>query len=713
MYFDRELSWLAFNQRVLAEAENGQVPLLERCKFLAIVTGNLDEFFMIRVAGLKKQLDAGLESPSVAGFTTKQLLQRISQLVREMTDRQFKCYSEQLVPGLAVQGVEIVGAADLDEQERAKSHHFYEEVLYPILTPMAVDPSHPLPTLTNNALYLAVRMAVEHSRGLRGARLGVIQVPQVVGRYFELREPGRVRLLPMEQLVEMHLAELFAGHRILSVHPFRLTRDTDLDLDEEAGEDLLSVMEQGLANLPQQAAVRLNVAADMDDELLAMLWEHLDLSEDDLYRVQGPLDLKALWSLRDLAGFDSLRDPPAPPIRLAQLPKGEEMYEAIAQADIVLHHPYDSFEPVIDLVRTAAEDPAVLAIKQTLYRTSGQSPVIDALKRAAINGKHVTVLVELRARLDEERNIRWARQLEQVGADVIYGLVGLKTHCKALLIVRQEEKGVQRYVHLSTGNYNDATARLYTDIGIFTARKALAEDVSGLFNVITGYSVPPRWNLIEIAPTGLRRRMLHMIRREIELHSPATPGFIRAKVNAVTDAEIIDALYEASRAGVKIELLVRGICCLRPLVEGLSENITVRSVVGRYLEHSRIYHFHAGGREQVYISSADWMERNLDRRIESLVPVIDPQVRQRVLEILEAGLADNVKSWSLLSDGRYERYENGEPPFDSQKELYLRASRIAQQQTQAAPTPEEILKKARRRRKDAPTPRRRKGREAQ
>jgi polyphosphate kinase len=613
MYFDRELSWLAFNQRVLAEAENGQVPLLERCKFLAIVTGNLDEFFMIRVAGLKKQLDAGLESPSVAGFTTKQLLQRISQLVREMTDRQFKCYSEQLVPGLAVQGVEIVGAADLDEQERAKSHHFYEEVLYPILTPMAVDPSHPLPTLTNNALYLAVRMAVEHSRGLRGARLGVIQVPQVVGRYFELREPGRVRLLPMEQLVEMHLAELFAGHRILSVHPFRLTRDTDLDLDEEAGEDLLSVMEQGLANLPQQAAVRLNVAADMDDELLAMLWEHLDLSEDDLYRVQGPLDLKALWSLRDLAGFDSLRDPPAPPIRLAQLPKGEEMYEAIAQADIVLHHPYDSFEPVIDLVRTAAEDPAVLAIKQTLYRTSGQSPVIDALKRAAINGKHVTVLVELRARLDEERNIRWARQLEQVGADVIYGLVGLKTHCKALLIVRQEEKGVQRYVHLSTGNYNDATARLYTDIGIFTARKALAEDVSGLFNVITGYSVPPRWNLIEIAPTGLRRRMLHMIRREIELHSPATPGFIRAKVNAVTDAEIIDALYEASRAGVKIELLVRGICCLRPLVEGLSENITVRSVVGRYLEHSRIYHFHAGRLDGAQLRPANRIARAGDR----------------------------------------------------------------------------------------------------
>ena len=706
-YFDRELSWLAFNQRVLEEALRNDVPLLERCKFLAIVTGNLDEFFMIRVAGLKKRLTAGPDSPSPAGYTTAELLKRITQIVRQMTDQQYRCYSE-LLPLLSAEGIDIIDAAALTEPERAKARHFYEEVLYPVLTPMAVDPGHPLPALVNNALYLAVRMAGEQSRGIRGAPLGVIQVPGVVGRYLDLRRGKKVRLLPMEQLIQMHLEELFAGHRILSAHPFRLTRDSDLDLDEEAGEDLLSVMEQGLANLPQQAAVRLNVAADIDDELLAMLWTYLDLEAEDLYRVQGPLDLKALWPLRDLKGFDHLRDAPAQPVRPPGLPKGEAIYEAIRQGDIVLHHPYDSFDPIIDLARTAADDPAVLAIKQTLYRTSGESPVIDALKRAAINGKHVTVLVELRARLDEERNIRWARQLEQAGADVIYGLVGLKTHCKALLIVRQEEDGVRRYVHLATGNYNDATARLYTDIGILSARKATAEDVSGLFNVITGYSVPPRWNLIEIAPTGLRRRMLHMIHREIELHSDATPGFIRAKMNAVTDPEIIDALYEAGAAGVKIELLVRGICCLRPGAKGLSENITVRSIVGRYLEHSRIYHFHAGGREQVYISSADWMERNLDRRIEALVPVIDPAARKRVLEILEAGLADNVKSWSLLPDGRYERYRDGDEPFNSQVELYRRAAKESGQRAAATPSPEEILKKARRRRQEKPPASRRK-----
>lgn len=678
-YFNRELSWLAFNRRVLSEALNPAVPLLERCKFLAIVTSNLDEFFMVRVAGLKEQLAAGITSPDPSGLGPAEQLREISGICHDMIEQQYRCLNEEILPALAREGIEIIPAERLTPEQRRHATRYFQEVLFPILTPMAIDPGHPFPTLVNNALYVAVRMDSSQTQAIRGANLAVMQIPAVVPRFVEFRDGERVQLLPLEGLIEMHLSSLFAGHKVTGVHPFRLTRDSDLDLDEEASEDLLTSIEEQLRLLRRGSAVRLNVTADMDAELLAQLRSDLRLEEEDIYSVPGLMELKRLWQLHGLKGFDRLRDPAWPPVRTPALRGRRGIFAAVRQADIFLHHPYYSFDPVVEFMQEAADDPNVLAIKQTLYRTSGESPVVRALERAARNGKHVTVLVELKARFDEERNIQWARQLEQAGADVIYGLVGLKTHCKALLVVRREASGVRRYVHLATGNYNDATARVYTDIGILSARPELAEDVSALFNVITGYSVPPRWNLVEIAPTGLRRFFLHLIRREQELHSSATPGRIRAKVNSLVDTDVIDALYAASQAGVEIELLVRGICCLRPGVPGLSGNIRVRSVVDRFLEHSRIFHFHAGGREEVYIGSADWMPRNLDRRIELVLPVLDPAAREEVLAVLNAGLADTVKSWELHPDGRYERYTDGQPAFHSQERLYQRAVRAAEE----------------------------------
>ena len=670
---DRELSWLAFNERVLAQAEDPATPLLERCKFLAIVAGNLDEFFMIRVAGVKKQIAAGVNKANRAGFTPNELLSRIIEQSRQMLTSQQRLFNEDIIPALATAGIRFLSPADLTQSQRRRVHQYFDDVLYPIVTPMAIDQSHPLPVLVNSALYLAVRMQPGAGKALRGAALGVIQVPSVVERFMVFREGDEVGLLPLERIIEMHLDRLFAGHEILAVHPFRLTRDTDLELDEDAGEDLLEAVEQQLTELRRGAAVSLNVAADIDEQLLEMLTAGLELSTQDLYRQEGLMDMKGLWAVHELEGMDHLRDEPMPPLQVQALADRADLFAAIRRRDIFLHHPYYSFDPVVRLVELAAEDPQVLAIKQTLYRTSGESPVIAALKRAAANGKHVTVLVELKARLDEERNIRWARELEQAGADVIYGMMGLKTHCKALLIVRREQAGLRRYVHMSTGNYNGATARVYTDIGVFSAKRALAEDVSALFNVITGYSAPPRWNLIEIAPTGLRSKFTHLINREIELHSPSTPGFIRAKMNGLSDPALIELLYQASQAGVRIELLVRGICCLRPGVAELSENITVRSVVDRFLEHSRIYHFHAGGKEEVYISSADWMQRNMDRRIEALIPVPDAEVRRDVLAVLDAGLSDNVKAWTLQADGSYMPPIGGDRPYRSQVQLYQQA----------------------------------------
>jgi len=683
-YFDRELSWLAFNRRVLAQGQDEATPLLERCKFLAITTSNLDEFFMIRVAGVKKQVAAGVSRRNAAGLSPSEQLVRIAGACREMITEQYRCFNEQILPALAAEGVEIIGHEDLAVDQRRRAQRYYRAEVLPILTPMTIDPGHPFPTLINNALYLAIRMDAERSRALRGAALAVIQIPDALGRFVVFRDGGRARLLPIEQLIQMHLAELFAGHEIVEVRPFRLTRDTDMELDEEATEDLLAAIEQKLTQLRLGSAVRLNVAADVSDEMMGMLRADLELTDADIYRVDGLLDLKGLWQIHGLDGLDQLKDTPMEPTAAPGVPVGRDLYEAIRAGDIFLHHPYHSFDPVLDFLQTAAEDPDVLAIKQTLYRTSVGSPVIAALKRAATNGKHVTVLVELKARLDERRNINWARELEQAGADVIYGLVGLKTHCKALLVVRREDGRLQRYVHVATGNYNETTARIYTDIGLLSVRPALVQDVSALFNVITGYSVPPRWQLIEIAPTGLRRRFMRLIEREIRLHTPQRPGMIRAKANSLSDPGIIDALYAASEAGVQIELMIRGICCLRPGVAGLSENITVHSVVDRFLEHSRIYHFHAGGADEVFISSADWMGRNLDRRIETLIPIVDPSVQAQVLEVLESGLADDRKAWVLDADGQYTRCREA-AGYRSQVRLYQQArSRSADRRAASA-----------------------------
>ena len=676
-YFNRELSWLAFNQRVLNQALDHSVPLLERCKFMAIATSNLDEFFMVRVGGLREMMAAGITTLDPSGLTPAEQVAKVSQACHAMIQQQYRCWNQEIFPALRACGIEILCSDELTDQERHRAARYFQDVLLPVLTPMAIDPGHPFPTLINNALYLAIRMDPSTSKALRGASLAVMQVPSVLPRFLELGEGGQVRLLPMETLIEMNLPTIFAGHSILAVHPFRLTRDSDLELDEEASDDLLETIEEQLRKRRRGEGIRLMISAEMEEELVQQLCRGMGLQTPDIYRIPGLMDLKGLWQIHALKGLDHLRDELMPPVRSPDAPKRGSVFGAIRRGDIFVHVPYNSFDPVVEFAEAAAADPNVLAIKQTLYRTSGQSPVVKALMQAAANGKHVTVLVELKARFDEERNIQWARELEQAGADVIYGLVGLKTHCKALLVVRKEASGVRRYVHVATGNYNDATARVYTDIGIFSARPDLAEDISALFNVITGYSVPPRWNLIEIAPTGLRRRFLHLIHREIESHAPATPGLIRAKVNALVDTEIIDALYLASQAGVKVELLVRGICCLRPGVPGLSDNIQVRSIVDRFLEHSRIFQFNAGGKNEVYIGSADWMPRNLDRRIESLIPVLDPRVRKEVMTVLNAGLADNVKAIELLPDGAYQPYRNGKPAYRSQVELYIHARQQA------------------------------------
>jgi polyphosphate kinase len=665
-YFNRELSWLEFNHRVLHEATDPRTPLLERLKFMAIFSSNLDEFFMVRVAALKQQVEANVRKLTPDGRTPSEQLEVINQRLLPMVIEQHQHFEKVLRPQLAREGIYILDYMDLNQEQRTYLQNYFEEQIFPVLTPLAVDPGHPFPHISNLSLNLAVVVKDPETGEELFAR---VKVPQVLPRFVPLPEDLRQRQrrqlavwtgVPLEQVIAHNLESLFPGMNIQEYHPFRISRNADLAVEEDEADDLLLAIEQELRKRRLGgSAVRLEIQVTTPDTVRGMLMQELELKDSDVYEVEGLLGLKDLMSFMELP-LPELKDPvwtPQVPPRLRSA-SGEEdvedLFSVIRSSDLLVHHPYHAFSAtVLRFITEAANDPQVLAIKMTLYRTSGDSPIANALISAAENGKQVAVLVELKARFDEKNNISWARKLEQAGVHVVYGLVGLKTHTKVVLVVRREEGRIRRYVHVGTGNYNPKTAKIYTDLGLLSCRDDLGADLTDLFNYLTGYSRQRSYRKLMVAPVNLRDRFIGLIRREIEHCCNGYSGRIVAKMNALVDPQIIATLYEASQAGVQIDLIVRGMCCLRPGVEGISENIRVISIVGRYLEHSRIYYFHNRGQEEVYIGSADWMTRNLDRRVEAIVPVEDPEIVQDLQEILGVMLADNRQAWDLQPDGQY------------------------------------------------------------
>ena len=676
-YINRELSWLDFNARVLEEAYEKDNPILERCKFLAITASNLDEFFMVRVAGLQEQVRSGYKEPDPAGLTPNQQLHRLGENIHAFVEKQYTCFARSLLPQLGKQGIFLLRPEELDADQAAFVAAYFEKVLFPVLTPLAVDRSRPFPMLANKSLNLGLRLKKDGETAF-----AVVQVPSILPRLVELpSQTGRAFIL-LESLLTHHLGDLFELHDIDAVASFRLTRNGDLSIDEEA-EDLLIEIQESIKKRKRGKPVRLELSRHCDRELREFLTDMLQVDERDIYEVPGPLDLTFCFRLSGLD--DALRLPPITPVVPADFWGVEDPFAAIRERDRFVHHPYESFDCVVDFVRRAAEDPDVLAIKQTLYRVSGQSPIIAALMKAADNGKQVTVLVELKARFDEENNIHWALKLEEAGCHVIYGLAGLKTHCKILLVVRREEDGLRRYLHLGTGNYNDSTARLYTDMGMFTCRESYGADASSLFNVLTGYSRPPRYSRLVAAPEGMRSFFYRMIDGEIQNASHGLPCGIFAKVNSLVDPAIIARLYEASQAGVPVNLVVRGICCLIPGLPEVSSNIRVFSIVGQLLEHSRIFRFENGGNPKLYLGSADLMPRNLDRRVELLFPVEDEAVRRRVDEAIGLFLSDTVGARELHADGTYELPDRrGRPAVNCQLALYRLAKDALMRKEQEA-----------------------------
>ncbi len=675
LYLNRELSWIEFNGRVLAESETEGVPLLERLKFLAIVSANLDEFFMVRVAGLKQQTSGDVSDVGPDGMSPGEQLQSVCERVHDLVAAQYRCLLERVLPALAENGVLLVKPEQLDEGGlRALDERFHNEI-FPILTPIAVDPGHPFPHLRNKSLNLGV-MFDESSE----ANFGVVQVPLMLPRLLEV--PGvkgaRHAYVLIEDLVARHVGNIFPGVRLRGTYTFRVTRNFDIEIDEEEAEDLLQTIQAELRKRERGNAVRLEVAGSPTPASLQKLVGALKLDPDrDVYHVGGLLNVADLMQLVLKDERRDLRDEAFTPQAVPPLRDADDPFAVIREQDVLLHHPYESFEHVVDFIARAAEDPDVLAIKQTLYRAGGDSPIVRALARAAEAGKQVTAVVELKARFDEESNIVWARMLEQSGVNVVYGLLGLKTHAKCSLIIRRERGKLRRYVHFSTGNYNPSTARLYTDLSLITARESVAEDASSLFNLLTGYSAPPKWKSLIVSPLGLHETVLGLIAREAEHARSGRPARIIAKMNAVVDEDVIEALYRASSAGVDVSLLVRGICCLRPGVPGVSETIDVRAIVDRFLEHGRVFSFANGGKREVFIASADWMPRNFHRRVEVMVPIEDETIKTRIADILDLQLADTAKAWRLRSDGSYERVEAapGALPFRSPAALHRAGAR--------------------------------------
>jgi len=666
-YFNRELSWLAFDRRVLEQAQNEKTPLLERIKFLAIVSSNLDEFFEIRVAGIIQQVDSDVTEPSIDGLGPREQLRRIHSVVASLVEDQYRCWHEQLVPALAREKVLIKTADDLTTAELSWVQTYFAEQVYPVLTPLALDQSHPFPQLGNKTLNVVVSLDNPETPEIEHA-VALLPVPRILPRLVAIdpTSDGPQRFIFLTDVIKLCAGELFPGYKIRSAHAFRVTRNSDLYIDEEEAENLLKKIEEELRNLRRGAAVRLEIEDGVEEPIFSTLCEHLDLSHEYVFRLNGPINLLRLMSLSEIHRPD-LKYPPFTPVNCSVLQSPENTFETIRQQDVLLHHPYDAFTPVVDFVEQAARDPEVFAIKQTLYRTSGDSPIVRALIEASRNGKQVTALVELKARFDEANNIQWARQLEDAGVHVVYGMVGHKTHCKCSLVVRHEGKGMRRYVHLGTGNYNPRTARLYTDLSYFTARPEITEDVAHLFNSLTGLSRAPEFKELLVAPFNLHRRIQELIQRETDNAAAGRPARIMAKMNSLVDRETIDNLYAASKAGVQIDLIIRGICCLVPGVRGLSENIRVRSVVGRFLEHARAFFFQndSGGEPRIYLGSADWMPRNFFRRIEVVFPIKDPEQRRWIEQDLFAiELQDNEDARVLHSNGAYlpvERSSSTEP----------------------------------------------------
>lgn len=664
-FYNRELSWLKFNLRVLKEAMVKDTPLLERLKFIAISASNLDEFFMVRVAGLWSNFDSGVEKRDASGMSVHEQLVAISQAAHEQVRTQTKSLIALMAEMDAVK-LHFRRVKDLSELGKDWLEEYYREVVFPVLTPMAVDASRPFPFLANKTLNLAVELIkadVEHSMGL-------IQVPSVLDRIVEVEPEGKRTFVFLEDIIASHCHDLFKGCHILDMVSFRVTRDSDLDLEEDDSVDLMKEVEESLRKRKRGAAVRLEIFKTNNNRIKKFLEENLDVTEMEVYEINGPLDPTCFFKFIGMKGMWPWLYEPFVPQRPLELPDDSDLFAAIRENDILLHHPYESFDPVVKLVSDAADDPQVLAIKQTLYRVSGNSPIVAALARAAENGKQVTVLVELKARFDEENNILWARRLEKAGCHVIYGLVGLKTHAKIILIVRKEDNGIKRYLHLGTGNYNDSTAKLYTDLGLMTANDEFGSDASAFFNLLSGYSEPPVWNKLVMAPLGLREKIYALIDNEIAMVRSGREGHIIAKMNSLIDQPVIQKLYEASAAGVHIDLIVRGICGLRTGIEGISDNITVRSIVGRQLEHSRIFWFANGGEEQLYLSSADWMPRNLNDRVELFFPVETEEHIHRIKALLDLYLRDNVGAHMMQSNGTYRRVRNKLEPVSAQSTLY-------------------------------------------
>ena len=664
-FYNRELSWLKFNLRVLKEAMVKDTPLLERLKFIAISASNLDEFFMVRVAGLWSNFDSGVEKRDASGMSVHEQLVAISQAAHEQVRTQTKSLIALMAEMDAVK-LHFRRVKDLSELGKDWLEEYYREVVFPVLTPMAVDASRPFPFLANKTLNLAVELIKadgEHSMGL-------IQVPSVLDRIVEVEPEGKRTFVFLEDIIASHCHDLFKGCHILDMVSFRVTRDSDLDLEEDDSVDLMKEVEESLRKRKRGAAVRLEIFKTNNNRIKKFLEENLDVTEMEVYEINGPLDPTCFFKFIGMKGMWPWLYEPFVPQRPLELPDDSDLFAAIRENDILLHHPYESFDPVVKLVSDAADDPQVLAIKQTLYRVSGNSPIVAALARAAENGKQVTVLVELKARFDEENNILWARRLEKAGCHVIYGLVGLKTHAKIILIVRKEDNGIKRYLHLGTGNYNDSTAKLYTDLGLMTANDEFGSDASAFFNLLSGYSEPPVWNKLVMAPLGLREKIYALIDNEIAMVRAGREGHIIAKMNSLIDQPVIQKLYEASAAGVHIDLIVRGICGLRTGIEGISDNITVRSIVGRQLEHSRIFWFANGGEEQLYLSSADWMPRNLNDRVELFFPVETEEHIRRIKALLDLYLRDNVGAHMMQSNGTYRRVRNKLEPVSAQSTLY-------------------------------------------
>jgi polyphosphate kinase len=673
-FVNRELSWLEFNRRVLDEARDPSVPLLERVKFLAIFSSNLDEFFMVRVAALKRHIHAGDETAAGPdGLTRTETMAAVAAHVHELAEEQHRCFLEDIQPLLADEGILLLRGKDLSDAQRRFLDDYFRTTAMPVLTPLAVDSSHPFPYLGNRSLCIVTSMRPSMPSTLPYSALSVLHIPgSVLPRFVALPDaPGRHAFMLLEDVIRLHLPTIYSGYEVLSSHAIRVTRDADLQPREDR-DDLLASIEESLRGRRLGTAVRLQYDVDLPLDILATLLDELELQPDDLYEGEGFTAFSDLFHLYTAVDVPRLKDKPLPPRPVRALDGTHDVWAAIRAGDVLVHHPYQTFDAVTRFVREAAADPKVLAIKMTLYRVSPTSPIAQALRTAVENGKEVAVVVELQARFDEEANIQWARALEKVGAHVVYGLVGFKTHCKACLVVRQDSDGIRRYCHLSTGNYNSRTGGLYSDVGLFTSRATFGEDVAELFNLLTGYTRPQGFHHLMLAPTSLREQMIARIRREADHARQGRPAHLIGKMNGLVDRRLIEELYAASEAGVRIELIVRGICCLRPGVPGLSANISVISIIDRYLEHARIFFFANAGSPEYLLASGDWMPRNFDRRVEIAFPVLDSDLQAQVREILDLQLADNVKARRLLPDGRSERVvpATGVSPLRSQERIY-------------------------------------------